>query len=262
MADLDAKDNKKSKKNKGKNLTHRNFGAFLDIGKVKCPAPLPCLEMPAPRPYSLLVFLNFNVICQWSFQSCPVAVPNYWGWMFPTLLEWKFWCRSGLSWPFQGTWTWAKPAFAWFKWQICVTLWVHWACRLVTLMDIILQSSIILYNQVSIILNNLAIINHDYDFCTVPQIYCIWNMADLASMMRWVHGRKFLAWSWVHPLDKSHCESTSFWALRIPASKFLDATSVKELLPDVGLPAVENMNMHHEVLLPPAIYPIGRTCLR
>ena len=35
MADLDAKDNKKSKKNKGKNLTHRNFGAFLDIGKVK-----------------------------------------------------------------------------------------------------------------------------------------------------------------------------------------------------------------------------------
>ena len=64
MADLDAKDNKKSKKNKGKNLTHRNFGAFLDIGKVKCPAPLPCLEMPAPRPYSLLVFLNFNVICQ------------------------------------------------------------------------------------------------------------------------------------------------------------------------------------------------------
>lgn len=34
MADLETKE-KKSKKNKGKALTHRNFGAFLDIGKVK-----------------------------------------------------------------------------------------------------------------------------------------------------------------------------------------------------------------------------------
>lgn len=86
-------------------------------------------------------------------------------------------------------------------------------------------------------------------------------------MMWWVHGRKLFAWSWVHPLDKSHCESTSFWvlsrwllvtigfesSLRIPASKLLDAKSVKELLPDVGLSAVEIMNMHHEVLLPPNI---------